>query len=278
MCSPSAHLFGAATGRRFLVHNGGFIDLGNSGASATYFPGDVGGETFRYGVYDYTTPGPLTLGGSIAVNGAPLTSPFQFLVGTDLGIRSTSPAADTVGIDATNAAQSAFKALKLSGSTVDLAPSGTSKLQANSTGVALSAKLGINGAPLTNAIQWLTAADRGVRCTDNGSATKIDATNAAQNAFQPLIISGSTLDLYAGGAQNLTCATARTTMALPIKLKSYTVATLPSGQAGDTAYASDLRVFDVVGTQESAGAGTGGVVCHNGSNWKVAGTNVTAVA
>lgn len=63
-----------------------------------------------------------------------------------------------------------------------------------------------------------------------------------------------------------------------IYLDAYTVATLPSGEAGQIAYASDLRVFDGAGTQETGGNGTGGVVSFNGSNWVVIGTNSTAVA
>jgi hypothetical protein len=62
-------------------------------------------------------------------------------------------------------------------------------------------------------------------------------------------------------------------------LRSYTVAALPTpGTAGRLAYASNLRVFNGAGTQEGAGLGTGGQVVDNGTNWKIAGTNVTAVA
>lgn len=58
---------GSVTGQRYLVHNNGFIDLGNSGASPTYFPGNVAGITELYGVYDYTTPGNLALGGRLQI-------------------------------------------------------------------------------------------------------------------------------------------------------------------------------------------------------------------
>lgn len=58
----------------------------------------------------------------------------------------------------------------------------------------------------------------------------------------------------------------------------YTVATLPAGEVGHMAFATDCRVFNGTGTQESGGAGTGGLVIHNGTAWKIAGTNVTAVA
>lgn len=58
----------------------------------------------------------------------------------------------------------------------------------------------------------------------------------------------------------------------------YTVSTLPAGAAGVVAFAADLRVFNGAGTQEGAAAGTGGGVEHNGTAWKIPGTNVTAVA
>lgn len=63
-----------------------------------------------------------------------------------------------------------------------------------------------------------------------------------------------------------------------LKLKNYTVAGLPAGVAGDTAYATNCRVFNGAGAQEGAGAGTGGIASHNGTAWKIAGTNITAVA
>lgn len=63
-------------------------------------------------------------------------------------------------------------------------------------------------------------------------------------------------------------------------LRSYTVSALPGSGifAGTLAYASNGRMFNGSGTLEGAGAGTGGVVCWNGSAWKVAGTNQTVAA
>jgi hypothetical protein len=61
--------------------------------------------------------------------------------------------------------------------------------------------------------------------------------------------------------------------------RSFTVGTLPSaGTAGRTAFASNGRMFDGAGVKEGAGSGTGGLVVDNGTNWKVAGTNSTAVS
>jgi hypothetical protein len=64
-----------------------------------------------------------------------------------------------------------------------------------------------------------------------------------------------------------------------VYLGSYTVSTLPAaGNAGRMAFASNCRMFNGAGTQEGAGAGTGGLVVDNGTAWKIAGTNVTAIA
>jgi Major tropism determinant N-terminal domain len=60
---------------------------------------------------------------------------------------------------------------------------------------------------------------------------------------------------------------------------SYTVAALPApGTPGRMAFASNCRMFNGTGTQEGSGAGTGGLVVDNGTAWKIAGTNVTAIA
>jgi hypothetical protein len=61
--------------------------------------------------------------------------------------------------------------------------------------------------------------------------------------------------------------------------RSYTVATLPSpGIAGRVAFASNGRMYNGAGILEGAGAGTGGLVCDNGTAWKLAGTNQTVQA
>lgn len=63
-------------------------------------------------------------------------------------------------------------------------------------------------------------------------------------------------------------------------LRAYAVASLPASglAAGTLAYASDGRMFNGAGTLEGAGTGSGGVVCWNGSAWKIAGTNQTVAA
>jgi hypothetical protein len=61
--------------------------------------------------------------------------------------------------------------------------------------------------------------------------------------------------------------------------RSYTVGTLPTaGIVGRTCWASNCRAFNGAGVQEGAGLGTGSLVTDNGAAWKIAGTNVTAVA
>jgi hypothetical protein len=63
-----------------------------------------------------------------------------------------------------------------------------------------------------------------------------------------------------------------------LQVGSFTVATLPAGVTGRMVWCSNCRVFNGAGVQEGAAAGTGGLVTYNGSAWKIAGTNVTAVA
>ena len=62
--------------------------------------------------------------------------------------------------------------------------------------------------------------------------------------------------------------------------QSYTVATLPApGAAGRVVFCSNARMqTTTAGALEAAGAGTGGLVTDNGSAWKIAGTNITALA
>lgn len=69
------------------------------------------------------------------------------------------------------------------------------------------------------------------------------------------------------------------TLSAPMTNKTFTVSTLPAaGVAGRMAFATNCRMFNGLGVQELAGAGTGGLVTDNGTAWKIAGTNVTAIA
>lgn len=66
----------------------------------------------------------------------------------------------------------------------------------------------------------------------------------------------------------------------PMNPRAYTVNTLPTaGNAlWDVLFASNCRTFNGAGTQEGAGNGTGALVFWNGTNWKIVGTNVTAIS
>jgi hypothetical protein len=64
---------------------------------------------------------------------------------------------------------------------------------------------------------------------------------------------------------------------------SYTVAALPAGVAGAIAFATNGCAFTgVTGnnamTRETTGNGTGCLVTHNGTAWKISGTSVTVTA
>jgi hypothetical protein len=66
---------------------------------------------------------------------------------------------------------------------------------------------------------------------------------------------------------------------LVVEPQTYSVASLPAtAKTGALSYATDLRVFDGAGTQETAGNGTGGHVTFTGAAWVITGTNITAVA
>lgn len=86
---------------------------------------------------------------------------------------------------------------------------------------------------------------------------------------------GMNIGATTAGTGRFTVLTATTSVNLPV----YTVAGLPAaGTAGRMAFASNCRVFNGAGTQEGVGSGTGGLVVDNGTAWKIAGTNITAVA
>lgn len=89
---------------------------------------------------------------------------------------------------------------------------------------------------------------------------------------------GVPVTLATQGVDRLSATDNRISATVPYAFPSYTVAGLPAGATGDVAWASNCRVFNGAGVQEGAAAGTGGLVTYNGTAWKIAGTNVTAVA
>jgi hypothetical protein len=71
-----------------------------------------------------------------------------------------------------------------------------------------------------------------------------------------------------GGSLIVDYSAARVSFQIPVRLKGYTVATLPAGVAGDTAYVTDALAPVFLG----AVAGGGAVTCtvfYNGANWVV---------
>lgn len=136
----------------------------------------------------------------------------------------------------------------------------TSGPSSNATPIALA------GFATENWGSGTTGARLDFQMTPNGSGSR--ATAMSLHGSGGLGI-GSATDPGTGGLK----------LAGGLFLGSFTVATLPTGvAAGNTAFATNCRVFNGVGTQEGAGAGTGGLVTYNGSAWKIAGTNITAVA
>jgi hypothetical protein len=82
-----------------------------------------------------------------------------------------------------------------------------------------------------------------------------------------------TLRVVHTGTVPLQVNTTRIAADVPIRAKSYAVASLPAGTAGDTAYASDGRKAG-----EGAASGTGVLVFHDGSNWIAVDTGATVAA
>ena len=168
----------------------------------------------------------------------------------------------------------------------------TSMAAASYTSTATNAVLGSNGAGNVflrpNGVASATgqlALGSGGALTVNGTITttaggSLTGTWSNMGTVTTIDINGGTVDgAVIGGASaaagTFTTLTATTSVNLPV----YTVAGLPAaGTAGRMAFASNLRVFNGAGTQEGAGVGTGGLVTDNGTAWKIAGTNVTAVA
>ena len=88
------------------------------------------------------------------------------------------------------------------------------------------------------------------------------------NAIYGLSNTGSQGTISTGcvGFYTKTCTTGTVGFAVPVMLAAYTVASLPSGTVGDTAYVSDATTC-VFGT---APTGSGSVKCpvfYNGSAW-----------
>jgi hypothetical protein len=78
---------------------------------------------------------------------------------------------------------------------------------------------------------------------------------------------------YLGTSIAISRATGRATLESPMQLPVYTVAALPTGAAGLTAYASNGRK-----NGEGGGSGTGVMVFHDGTAWRACDTGATVAA
>ena len=74
------------------------------------------------------------------------------------------------------------------------------------------------------------------------------------------------LELSAGGTSRLLVSTTRVSGTVPIQLQGYTVATLPAGTVGDTAYVTDA-LAPVYGAAVTPGGAVTIPVFYDGTNW-----------
>jgi len=115
-----------------------------------------------------------------------------------------------------------------------------------------------------------TDTDRTVEL-NGGNATNTGGNirlNGQSHATRPNYV-----ELRVSNTTKVTTTGTETTFADPVKLPSYVVASLPSGSAGLTAFASNGRK-----NGEGAGAGTGVLVFHDGTAWRACDTGATVAA
>ncbi|MDB5620315.1 hypothetical protein [Tardiphaga sp.] len=153
----------------------------------------------------------------------------------------------------------------------------------------------------------LSGSTKALRVTTDAASTTLSGTDSSGSvSYQPLNVNGSTVGFQTAGAVRATLtstswAISITTASISpttgaqtvagglgvggavnvgayVRPGSYTVASLPTGAIGATVWCTNCCVFNGTGSQEATGVGTGGLVTYNGTAWKIAGTNVTAVA
>lgn len=117
----------------------------------------------------------------------------------------------------------------------------------------------------TSSLRWFVECESSAESGGNaGSNFALSAwTDAGAFSSTPFYIS------RASGAVSLLAAA----MGGPINMKSYTVAGMPAGSAGDVVYASNGRK-----NGEGAGAGTGVLVFKDGTAWRACDTGATVAA
>lgn len=99
------------------------------------------------------------------------------------------------------------------------------------------------------------------------------ALGGATLSFSDLFLASGGVINFNNGNATLTHSTGRIASNVPVGLPSYTVAGLPTGTAGDVAYASNGRK-----NGEGAGAGTGVMVFKDGTAWIACDTGAAVAA
>lgn len=271
-------------GQKFLIHSGGSAFFGNIGCPAGYIPGTIAGvlDAQTFGTCDYvaqttfpTLASNNVFTGNLAIGaGMAASAPFQAKLAADLSVRAVGSGGATI-IDSLNLAQSGYNPFRLIGSTVSLGVSGVDKLLIDgtkmtiSTPIDLSAALGVNGAGTASPFQVKLAADVALRCLSFGAVVECDATNLAQSAFTPLLLSGSTAALAVNGTAALTASGTSVTSTKPIILPVTAVAglsTCNSGLKGGVAAVNDATAPVYLTTITGGGSVVAPVFC-NGTNW-----------
>jgi hypothetical protein len=99
--------------------------------------------------------------------------------------------------------------------------------------------------------------------TRNGYIQWVDAgdTNIANEI-------GGTINLVTSTGSNFSISPTRVTTLIPLRLKGYTVGTLPAGAAGDTAYVTDA-LAPAFGAAVAAGGAAVVPVYYTGAAWFV---------
>jgi hypothetical protein len=96
-------------------------------------------------------------------------------------------------------------------------------------------------------------------------------TGTGTGTASSLILQAPVTVASGSGAQTQTTVVTvtglRASMGAPLKLKSYTVGTLPTGSQGDTAYVTDHNAACALGATATGGGANVCKVWHNGTNW-----------
>ena len=183
------------TGIQYLIHNNGFIDEGNVGCPANYFPGTVAGQVDpnTYGTCDYTQNVYFGSGN------VPLTSLWQAAASYGgSSVRLVPNGGTGAEFDFTNNGQNAFVPGFIAGSTLSLNIGSTPVLQINSSNqAAFTSYLAVNGAYPVTPFQVLTASGNVLRFTGSGNS-EMDAVDVAETTYKPMVFGASQYSINVG--------------------------------------------------------------------------------